>query len=75
MHALIALVVAAADEAEPSKTAFYIFGGLLAVWAVVLSGIGMSSATFPATAMARRGVIGLTMVLVAAAMATAVITA
>jgi hypothetical protein len=75
MHALIALVLAAEEEAEPSKTAFYVFGGLLAVWAVVLSGIGMSSATFPATAIAKRGVIGLTMVLMAAAMATAVITA
>jgi hypothetical protein len=75
MHALIALIVAAEEEAEPSKTAFYIFGGLLAVWAVVLSGIGMSSATFPATTTAKRGVIALTAVLVAAAMATAVITA
>jgi hypothetical protein len=75
MHALIALVLAAEEEAEPSKTAFYVFGGLLAVWAVVLSGIGMSSATFPATVTAKRGVIGLTLVLMAAAMATAVITA
>jgi hypothetical protein len=41
----------------------------------VLSGIGMSAATFPATAGAKRGVIALTGVLVAAAMATAVITA
>jgi hypothetical protein len=75
MHALISWIVAAETEAEPSKTAFYIFGGLLAVWAVVLSGIGMSSATFPATVGAKRGVIGLTVVLMAAAMATAVITA
>jgi hypothetical protein len=75
MHALIALVLAVEEEAEPSKTAFYVFGGLLAVWAVVLSGIGMSSATFPATATAKRGVIVLTVVLMAAAMATAVITA
>jgi hypothetical protein len=75
MHALIALVLAAEEEAEPSKTAFYVFGGLLAVWAVVLSGIGMSSATFPATVGAKRGVISLTAVLMAAAMATAVITA
>jgi hypothetical protein len=75
MHGVIALLVAAEEGSEPSKTAFYIFGGLLAVWAVVLSGIGMSSASFPATATAKRGVIGLTAVLVAAAMATAVITA
>jgi hypothetical protein len=76
MHALIGLVLAAeAGVEESSKTAFYICGGLLAVWAVVLSGIGMASATFPATVTAKRGVIALTAVLVAAAMATAVITA
>ena len=75
MHGVIALLLAAEEGAEPSKTPFYVFGGLLAVWAVVLSGIGMSSASFPATATAKRGVIGLTAVLVAAAMATAVITA
>jgi hypothetical protein len=76
MHALIGLVLAAEEGAEESsKTAFYIFGGLLAVWAVVLSAIGMSRATFPATAGAKRGVIGLTAAFVAAAMATAVITA
>jgi hypothetical protein len=69
------LIVAAEGADEKSKTAFYIFGGLLAVWAVVLSGIGMSAATFPATVAAKRGVIALTAVLVAAAMATAVITA
>jgi hypothetical protein len=75
MHALIALVLAAEEEAEPSKTAFYVFGGLLAVWAVVLSGIGMSSASFPATTVAKRGVIALTALLMVGAMATAVITA
>lgn len=75
MHALIALILAVEEEAEPSKTAFYVCGGLLAVWAVVLSGIGMSSATFPATAGAKRGVIGLTALFMVAAMATAVITA
>ena len=76
MHALMGLVLAAEEGAEEtSKTAFYIFGGVLAVWAVVLSGIGMSQATFPATTGAKRGVIALTALLVAAAMATAVITA
>jgi hypothetical protein len=75
MHALIALILAVEEEAEPSKTPFYIFGGLLAVWAVVLSGIGMSSASFPATAAAKRGVIALTALLMVGAMATAVITA
>ncbi len=76
MHALIALITAAESGVkESSKTAFYICGGLLAAWAVVLSLIGMASETFPATVGAKRGVIALTLVFVAAAMATAVITA
>ena len=75
LHALSALVLAAEAEAEPSKTPFYILGGLLVLWAVALAGIGMSQATFPATAAAKRGVIALTALLVVGAMATAVITA
>ena len=76
MHALIALITAAESGAEESsKTAFYICGGLLAAWAVVLSLIGMSSQTFPATVGAKRGVIAITLLFVVAAMATAVITA
>ncbi|HMJ35767.1 MAG TPA: hypothetical protein VK501_17820 [Baekduia sp.] len=75
LHALSALVLAAEAEPETSKTAFYVFGGLLAVWAVVLSALGMSQATFPATTTAKRGVIGLTALFMIGAMATAVITA
>jgi hypothetical protein len=76
MHALTALVLAAeAGGEEKSKTAFYVLGGLLVVWALVLSGIGMASAEFPATVGAKRGVIGLTALLMLGAMATAVITA
>jgi hypothetical protein len=76
MHALTALVLAAeAGGEEKSKTAFYLLGGLLTLWAIVLAGIGMSSATFPATVGAKRGVIGLTALLMVGAMATAVITA
>ncbi|MCW3001266.1 MAG: hypothetical protein JWQ20_564 [Conexibacter sp.] len=75
LHALSALVLAAETGAESSKTPFYIFGGLLTAWAVILSVIGMSQATFPATAGAKRGVIGLTALFMIGAMATAVITA
>ena len=42
-----ALLVLAAEEAEPSKTAFYVLGGVLAVWAVVLGFIGLRSPEFP----------------------------
>jgi hypothetical protein len=76
MNALIGMVLAAEQGVEESsKTAFYVCGGLLVVWAIVLSGLGMASATFPATVGAKRGVIALTLLLMAAAMATAVITA
>jgi hypothetical protein len=75
LHALSALVLAAEAGAEPSKTPFYLLGGLLTAWAIVLAGIGMTQATFPATTGAKRGVIALTAVLVAGAMVTAVSTA
>jgi hypothetical protein len=75
LSAVTALIAAAESAEEPSKTAFYVCGGLLAVWAVVLSAIGMTNATFPATTTAKRGVIGISFLMMAAAMATAVITA
>jgi hypothetical protein len=75
VHALSALVLAAETEAEPSKVPFYIFGGLLVAWAITLSAIGMTQATFPATVGAKRGVIALTALFMVGAMATAVITA
>ena len=76
MHSALTILAAAESGGhEKSKTIFYIFGGLLAVWALVLAAIGMSQATFPATASAKRGVMGISGVLMAAAMATAVITA
>jgi hypothetical protein len=70
-----ALLVLAAEEAEPSKTAFYICGGALAAWAVALGFVGLRSPDFPGGESGQRGVIGITAVLVVAAMATAVITA
>jgi len=70
-----ALLLAAAEEAEPSKTAFYIAGGLLACWAVVLAAIGLSRPEFPRTGGAARGVMALSAVLMVCTMATAVITA
>jgi hypothetical protein len=69
------LWIAAAEAAESSKTLFYIVGGLLAGWAVLLAVIGMSRAAFPATTSAARGVGAVSAVLVLGAMAAAVITA
>lgn len=71
LHALWTL---AAEEAEPSKTAFYIVGGVLAAWAVVLFGVGMTRPAFPGNATVARGTMLVSAVLVAAAMATAILT-
>jgi hypothetical protein len=70
-----ALLVFAAEEAEPSKTAFYVCGGLLAGWAVVLGVLGLRSPEFPGGASAARGVMAISALLVVATMAAAVITA
>ena len=70
-----ALLVLAAEEAETSKTAFYLCGGLLAAWAVVLGFVGLRSPDFPGSGAAARGIMAVTAVLMVAEMATAVITA
>jgi hypothetical protein len=71
---VMATVLAAAEEAEPSKTAFYIVGGCLAVWAVLVGSIGIARPQFAAAAGASRAVIGLTALLVAGSLAAAVLT-
>ena len=73
LHAL--LVPAAVEAAEKSKVPFFICGGALAVWAIVMFAVGMRSQTFPGGPGGQRGVIAVSAVLVVAAMATAVITA
>jgi hypothetical protein len=66
-------LIAAAEE-EPSKVPFYIAGALLVAFALGVSALGLRSATFPPSRGARAGLIGLAAVLVAAALATAVLT-
>ena len=70
-----ALLVIAAEEAEHSKTAFYVCGGLFAAWAVVLGLVGLRSPDFPGGSTGQRAVMGVSAVLMLSAMATAVITA
>ncbi len=74
LHAVITLAAAEGGE-ESSKALFYICGGLLAVFAVVISAIGITRRdTFPSSKGQARGVMALAAVLVLAAMASAVIT-
>jgi hypothetical protein len=72
---LVALLQVAAEEAEPSKVPFFVAGGAFAAWAVVLFLVGMRSETFPGSQTVERGIIAVSVVLMAAAMVTAVITA
>jgi hypothetical protein len=74
LHAALIFAAEAAGD-EKSKVPFYVAGGLLALWAVAVSAIGISRhEEWPATPGAARGVMGLSAVLVVAAMATAVLT-
>ena len=69
------LLLAAAEAAESSKVPFFIAGGAFAAWAVVLFAVGMRSPSFPGGKTGQRGVLAVTVVLMVAAMATAIITA
>jgi plastocyanin len=74
MHSL-ALQLAPVLAAEKSKVAFYIAGGILVVWALVLSlGLGMRKPDFPGSLAGQRAVVAVSAVLVIAAVSTAVLT-
>jgi hypothetical protein len=69
------ITIAQAEAEETSKTAYYVAGIVLAVFAVVISAIGIRGhETFPPSRAASRAVIGLAAILVAATMAAAVLT-
>jgi hypothetical protein len=70
----VATLVLAIDEHEPSKVPFYIGGGALAAWAVVLGFFGLRGETFPASQATARGVMGVSVLLVTVAIAMALIT-
>jgi plastocyanin len=74
MHAAV-LQLAPILGAEKSKVPFYIAGGVLVAWALIVSlGLGMRIPDFPHTKAAEQGVIAVTVVLVMAAVGAAVIT-
>ena len=59
------------EHAEP--TAFYILGGVAAVWAMLLFAVGMRAPSFPGSVMAQRAVMLVSVAVVAATMASAVL--
>ncbi len=74
MHAAV-LQLAPILGAAKSKVPFYIAGGLLVSWALVLSlGLGLRKPDFPGSVAGQRAVIAVTAVLVAATMTMAVVT-
>jgi hypothetical protein len=72
---VVVLAVQAGSEEEPSKTVFYVFGSLLAAWAVIVAAVGIARhSEFPPSRAAANAVMALSALLVAATMASAVLT-
>ncbi len=61
-------------SAEPSKVAFYIAGSVFVVWAVALAAVGLSVPEFPYNKLGQRAVILVSLLLLAATVATAIAT-
>ena len=62
--------------AEKSRTPFYIAGGVLVAWALILSlALGLRHPAFPRNLVGERVVIAISVVLVLGAMSAAVVTA
>ena len=59
----------AAEEHHKSELPFFIAGGLLACFAVIISVVGFKRPEFPGNGAAARGVMAVSAVLVAGAMA------
>ena len=72
LHLASGLLAAAGDP--PSKTPFYVAGSLFAVWAVVLSAIGLRRADFPPTRTIARVVMAISAVGILATTSLAVAT-
>jgi plastocyanin len=67
------VTVLAAQHAK-SETFFFVAGGVLVAWAIILFALGMSRPDFPGSAARQRGLIAITAVLVATTMVAAVVT-
>jgi plastocyanin len=73
MHAA-AIHLAPLFGAEKSKVPFYIAGGVLVGWALLVSALGLRRSDFPGNAAGQRAIIVITSLLVVGALSTAVIT-
>jgi hypothetical protein len=60
--------------AEPSHLPFYIAGGVLALWAVALAGVGLTRPAFPFRLMGERAVVLVSFLLAVATIASAIAT-
>jgi hypothetical protein len=69
LHAVLVLA-----SSEHSKVPFYIVGSAFALWAIILSFLGLSRADFPGSESRSRMVFTVSIVLAVASMATAVAT-
>ena len=67
----MSLLIAAA---EPSKVPFYLLGGVFAVWAVVLAGVGLTRPSFPFGVLGQRLVMLVSFGLATGAVLSAVLT-
>lgn len=65
----LSFIVAAAEEHHKSELPFFVAGGLLASFAVLISVFGFKRPDFPASDAAARGVMAVSAMLVAGAMA------
>jgi hypothetical protein len=66
------LLITAADK--PSKVPFFIIGGGLAIYAVIVATLGIQRPNFASSASGQRGVIALTAVIVVLAIGAAIVT-
>jgi hypothetical protein len=57
-----------------SKVPFFIAGGALAAWAVILAAIGLNRPDFPGNLRGQRTVIGITFTIVVITIAMAIVT-
>ncbi|MGI8428767.1 MAG: hypothetical protein ACR2OB_05555 [Solirubrobacteraceae bacterium] len=60
--------------AEPSKVPFYLAGGVVVLWAVALAAVGLTRPSFPYSERGGRGVMLVSVLLAALAIAMAVAT-